>query len=197
VSAAGRPSATRRTEPPVTVRRLVPAHGLTTAAIRRAVRQALGGRPVAALNVAIVDDAQIARLHQEYMDDPSPTDVLTFDLRDDADDPAVEGEIVVSADTAYREARRRRLQPSEELTRYIIHGVLHLLGLRDATPQERRRMRREENRILDLLSGRAAPAERASLRVRKPEPARPVQTARTPKSKAGSRRSAGQQRNSL
>jgi probable rRNA maturation factor len=185
----------------VTVRRLAPAHGLTTARIRRAVQQALGGRPVAALNVAVVDDVQIARLHDEYMGDPSPTDVLTFDLRDNAGDQAVEGEIVVSADTARREARRRRLEPSEELTRYIIHGVLHLLGLQDATPQERRRMRREENRILGLLRGRVALgrvalAERVAPRAGKPEPRRPVQTARKNRSKAGPRRPAGQQRKS-
>jgi rRNA maturation RNase YbeY len=86
-----------------------------------------------------------------------PTDVLTFDLRHDPGDEAIDGEIVVSADTARREADRRGLAPVEELTRYVIHGVLHLLGMDDRTPRDRQRMRREETRILKLLAGRAVP----------------------------------------
>jgi probable rRNA maturation factor len=140
------------TKPSLTVRRLTPAEGLTSAAVIRAVRQALGDRPVAELNVAIVDDEQIARLHEEYMGDRTATDVLTFDLRDDDAQEAIEGEIVVSADTARREAKRRGLDRAEELTRYIIHGVLHLLGMDDSTTQDRQRMRREENRILKHLA---------------------------------------------
>lgn len=143
--------------PAVTVKRLVRGNPLTNARIRQAVRLTLGDRPVAELNVAIVDDERMAGLHEEFMGDNSPTDVLTFDLREDMDAEAIEGEIVVSADTARREADRRGLDPDEELTRYIIHGVLHLLGLDDHTTQERQRMRREENRVLEMLARKTAP----------------------------------------
>lgn len=142
------------TDSPVTVRRLARTRGLTSAAVVRAVRQALADRPVDQLNVAIVDDARMARLHEEYMGDASPTDVLTFDLRHDLTAEAIDGEIVVSADTARREAERRSLDEAEELTRYVIHGVLHLLGMDDAKPRDRQRMRREENRILKTLATR-------------------------------------------
>jgi probable rRNA maturation factor len=110
--------------------------------------------------VAVVDDRRIAALHERFMGDDRPTDVLTFDLRDDPEADVIEGEIVVSADTARREARRRGLSPDEELLRYVIHGVLHLCGLDDHTPAERRRMRREENRVLGRLAGGPAPAGR-------------------------------------
>jgi len=152
VSAARRSSSTRRPPPEITVRRLAPSCGLTSPRIIRAVNQARGERPLAALSIAVVDDGRMARLHQEYMADDRPTDVLTFDLRDDPESPAIEGEIVVSADTAAREAERRGLDAKEELTRYIVHGVLHLLGMDDRTPSDRRRMRREEDRVLAALA---------------------------------------------
>jgi probable rRNA maturation factor len=151
VSAAARSSKAFKSDPPVTVRRLATAGGLTSARMIRAVHQTLGDRPVAALNIAVVDDRRIARLHEEYLGDSRPTDVLTFDLRDDERSEAIEGEIVVSADTARREADRRGLDASEELIRYVIHGVLHLLGMDDKRPADRQRMRREETRILKLL----------------------------------------------
>lgn len=128
-------------------------------AILAAVRAALGGQVVRSLGLVLSDDAYIAALHERFMADPSPTDVLTFDLRDDARDPTIEGEIVVSVETACRQARRLKLPPQEETLRYFIHGVLHLLGYDDHSPAERRRMRRAENDVLQTL---ASPAGRAS-----------------------------------
>jgi probable rRNA maturation factor len=127
----------------------------------------LGDHPVISLNVAVVDDICMAELHKRYMGDPSPTDVLTFDLRDNRKSTGIEGEIVISADTARREARRRKLDEGDELLRYSIHGVLHLLGLDDRTAIGRRRMRREETRILrELRTGaaRLKPTTRKSSR---------------------------------
>jgi probable rRNA maturation factor len=96
-------------------------------------------------------------LHQRYLDDPSPTDVLTFDLRDDRRSGEIEGEIVVSVDTARREAARRRIDVKAELLRYVIHGVLHLRGMEDRTTTGRRQMRRAETTILNELSGLTKP----------------------------------------
>ena len=136
---------------------------MSAARIRGAVRGALGGRRVSSLSVAIVDDATIASLHERFLDDPSPTDVLTFDLRDDEDDSAIEGEIVVSADTARRQGGSYGRPPHEEVLRYVIHGVLHLTGLDDGTAAQRKRMRREEDRVLAGLDPRPE-AERAGRR---------------------------------
>lgn len=91
------------------------------------------------------------------MDDPNPTDVLTFDLRDD-DSDAIEGEIVVSVDTARYQADHRGLDLRDELLRYVIHGVLHLNGLDDHTTAGRRQMRKAENDVLRTLAGTDARA---------------------------------------
>ena len=78
------------------------------------------------LEVSIVSDPAIARVHEKFMDDPNPTDVITFDY----------GEIISSADTALRESNERGVSIERELALYIIHGMLHLAGYRDKTSEE-------------------------------------------------------------
>ena len=143
-----RPSANTR----ITVRRLTTANGIPTRDIVRAVRAALSRRLCRSLNIVVVDDEQIARLHGQFMADPTPTDVLAFDLRDEPTDERIEGEVIVSAETARRQGLRFRIDPGQELLRYAIHGTLHLVGHDDHTPAGRRRMRREEHRILSDLA---------------------------------------------
>lgn len=135
----------------IAVRRLVPVKGLTSPRIIRAVRATLDGRPFSSISVAIVDDAAIASLHERYLGDPSPTDVLTFDLRDDPEVDAIEGEIVVSADTARRQGKAFGQTAAMEVLRYIVHGTLHLMGYDDQTPADRKRMRGREDRLLGKL----------------------------------------------
>jgi probable rRNA maturation factor len=144
----------------ISIRRVVPAPGITDRLVRRAVRSTLGSQACRNLSVALVDDARMADLHERSFGDATPTDVLAFDLRDDPNDSSVDGEIVVSVETARREAGRRSLDPAEELLRYIIHGALHLIGEDDATLAQRRRMRVAENRILARLA-EDEPAPRA------------------------------------
>ncbi|MBJ7258986.1 MAG: rRNA maturation RNase YbeY [Chthoniobacterales bacterium] len=74
------------------------------------------------IGLVLVSDHRIAALHGEFMGDPAPTDVITF----------LHGEIVVSAETARREARRRNLRVPDEIARYAVHGLLHLAGWKDA-----------------------------------------------------------------
>lgn len=104
--------------------------------------------PIRCVNVALVGDRAMTDLHVRYLADPRTTDVLTFDLRDDADQPEIEGEIAVCVDVARRQARRWRTSVTAELLRYVVHGVLHLLGYDDDVPARQRRMRRAENRVL-------------------------------------------------
>lgn len=79
------------------------------------------------VEISIVDDDTIAHVHAEFLEDPSATDVITFPY----------GEILVSADTAARYAAEHGLSPAEELFRYIVHGLTHLHGYLDATPEQR------------------------------------------------------------
>lgn len=100
----------------------------------------------ARIGVAIVDDPAIAKLHAEYLNDPEPTDVLSFVLERSAG--VLEGEVVVSADTAKTCAPGYGCTADEELLRYVVHGTLHLVGYDDLTPKDRAVMRKKENAYL-------------------------------------------------
>ena len=82
------------------------------------------------VEISIVDDDTIAAVHAEFLNDPSPTDAITFPY----------GEILVSCDTALRYATEHALSPREELFRYMVHGLVHLHGHRDYEPADREAM---------------------------------------------------------
>ena len=90
------------------------------------------------IGIVLVSDARISALHEEFMSDPNPTDVITF----------LHGEIVISAETARREARCRGLRVAEEIARYAVHGLLHLAGWSDADARAASAMRGMQEKIL-------------------------------------------------
>ena len=92
--------------------------------------------------IAIVSDAVMARLHRDFGGVPGPTDVITFQ----------HGEIVISAETASRQARANRQPLPREIFRYIVHGLLHLNGHRDDTAAARRKMWTAQERIVQRLA---------------------------------------------
>jgi len=130
---------------------------LAARAVRAAVQAALahGGRPGLDLSVVFVDDAEIAALHGRWFDDPTPTDVISFDLGQDEPGPA--GELYVSVERARAEARARGLPLERELALYLVHGALHLCGYDDRERRERARMRAAEAAVLERLGYPAAP----------------------------------------
>lgn len=131
---------------------------------RRAVEQVIhvldahaarfqGGPPDGVLSVAFLTDRALAELHGRFLDDPTTTDVITFEA---APGLGSAGEICVSADTARTFARERKLDFSRELTLYVVHGWLHLAGYDDLQPAKKRRMRAAEARAMRLLDAAAA-----------------------------------------
>lgn len=90
------------------------------------------------ITVVLVSDRRMAALHGEFLGDASPTDVITFQ----------HGEIVISAETARREAREWREPVPREVARYAVHGLLHLAGWSDATPRSAATMRSVQEKIL-------------------------------------------------
>jgi probable rRNA maturation factor len=116
--------------------------------MRRVVRQILKDAEIAEarISIAIVDDATIAKLHEQFLDDPGPTDVLSFVLEQSPQ--MLEGEVVASADTAVAYAPTYKCSAEEELLRYVIHGSLHLVGYDDTTPKKRAVMRKMESKYL-------------------------------------------------
>lgn len=129
--------------------RVVPAARLHLAQVRAAVVRACPmvaavGRRGAVLtrlpeiSFVLVSDARIAALHGEFLGDPAPTDVITFR----------HGEVVISAETARREARRRGLRLPGEIARYAVHGLLHLAGWSDGDGRAAAEMHSVQEKIL-------------------------------------------------
>lgn len=108
----------------------------------------------ATIHVAMVNDQRIAELNQTHLNHEGPTDVLAFDLRDDhhatvGDD--LEGEIVISTDTAKRESQLLGHALEAELSLYAVHATLHLLGYTDHDPASAEKMHTMEDEILTAV----------------------------------------------
>jgi probable rRNA maturation factor len=90
------------------------------------------------IEASIVSDRAIAKVHGDFLGDPTPTDVITFH----------HGEILVSADTAARVGPAHGLAFPQELALYLIHGLMHLGGWDDHEAGEAAEMKRRQERIL-------------------------------------------------
>jgi probable rRNA maturation factor len=124
------------------------------AKVRKAIRAALRRHGVvrARISVALVNDAAMARLNRDHLGHNGPTDVLSFDLRDEASEKkAIDGEIVMSVDMAMKQARERGHAVEAELALYAVHGTLHLLGYDDRRKADAARMHAMEDEVLSSI----------------------------------------------
>lgn len=109
--------------------------------------------PPAELGVLITSDAVIHDLNRRYADEDKPTDVLSFSLREgeefvSPDEILRLGEVIISLDTAKRQAEEAGRALEAEVAHLLVHGILHLLGHDHAEPEEEREMRGREEAIL-------------------------------------------------
>jgi probable rRNA maturation factor len=116
----------------------------------------------ATISLAIVDNATIHDLNNRYLQHDFPTDVLSFLLESELDAVSLpvpkgsprgcglrlEGEIIVSAEMAKQLAAKYRWKPLDELTLYVVHGLLHLCGYDDRSSKELALMRQRESEML-------------------------------------------------
>ena len=157
--------------------------GVDVVQLRRAIRLLLQDLLEADrfdLAIYLVRSPEMAQLNQKFLQHEGSTDVITFDYADErragslpaqrarqrARDvgfanvvrqdacPALHGEIFICLDDAVSQARRFRTTWTSELVRYAVHGILHLLGHDDSRPAARRKMKREENRLVKELARR-------------------------------------------
>jgi len=110
------------------------------------------GEEGSSLSLTLVDDEAIRVLNREHRGKDKPTDVLSFPMFDDAiDDPEIDerllGDVVISIDTARRQAADYDAPVQRELYRLLIHGLLHVLGHDHEEPAERAEMEAEEKRL--------------------------------------------------
>lgn len=136
-------------------------------------------RPRAECSVLVVDDADMAALNRAYRGVAGPTDVLAFPMTEGRFGrawPDLLGDVVISAETARRQARPGRGGVRAELALLLVHGILHLVGYDHGTAEERRRMWHKQGAIL-AASGIQAPAAAGTIRAPsggRPRAARPA-----------------------
>ncbi len=111
------------------------------------------------LGVSIVGATEMARVNWQFLQHEGSTDVITFDhseTQESRKPPGsvrrIHGELYVCVDDALLQAEQFRTTWQAELLRYVVHGILHLVGYDDRTEAERRRMKREENRLMRALA---------------------------------------------
>jgi probable rRNA maturation factor len=135
---------------------------LPESGLRRLVGAVLRDQGIrgAEVGVVFVDDRAIHALNRQYRNKNRPTDVLAFRLAQSPGElsPPLLGDVVVSVETARRQARQRGIAWQQELCRYVIHGVLHLLGHEDET---RRGFARQQRLQEELLKRYAPPVSLA------------------------------------
>lgn len=126
---------------------------LDEAALENLVRAVVTaeGFEIQYLGIILADHETVLALNRDYLSHNYLTDVLSFSL-DDANEAVVDGEVYVDLDTAAERHTEFGTSFEKEARRYVIHGLLHLLGYDDATPAEKSAMRALEDRYLgDVL----------------------------------------------
>jgi probable rRNA maturation factor len=121
--------------------------------LSRHVLDGMRVHPLAELSVLLVDEAAMTELHEKWMDEPGPTDVLSFPMdelrpghmsggadEDGETDPGLLGDVVLCPAVAEKQAREAGHSTAEELELLCTHGILHLLGYDHAEPEEHREM---------------------------------------------------------
>jgi probable rRNA maturation factor len=127
------------------------------------------------LGVNLVGALEMARVNETFLQHEGPTDVITFNHAESGADsplhtggthgvtrPTLHGELYICVDVALAQAKEFDTSWQAEVVRYVVHGVLHLLGFDDLKPHLRRKMKREENRLVRRLSRRFSLAQLSS-----------------------------------
>jgi rRNA maturation RNase YbeY len=139
---------------PVSVEHDHPSLSLDEDTVERLIRHVLDAEDVSPVHVSVVlsDHDTVRRLNVTYLDHDYNTDVLSFSMRDEeASSEAVEGEVYVDLDTAQERHEDFETSFEREAYRYVVHGVLHLVGYDDATDEGQDTMRALEDEYLDAV----------------------------------------------
>lgn len=103
------------------------------------------------LNLFFVSKEEIGELHDEYFEDPTPTDCITFPLDGPEESYRVLGDVFICPTVAAEYAHKRGLDPVQECALYVVHGLLHLFGYDDIRESDRKVMKQAEKRYMEIL----------------------------------------------
>ena len=132
----------------------------TKAVNRPLLKQIIGGLLAdlevaqAEIGIHLVGAKEMARVNWQFLQHEGSTDVITFDHGSShkTGETFLNGELFVCVDDAVAQARQFKTTWQSEVVRYVVHGILHLMGHDDLKPDLRRAMKREENRCLQALA---------------------------------------------
>ena len=105
------------------------------------------GFHVGDISYVFCSDEHILNVNKEYLQHDYYTDIITFDY---TEEKRISGDIFVSLETVASNAEKFGVAYEDELYRVIIHGILHLCGINDKSPEERKIMEKEEDKALKL-----------------------------------------------
>ncbi len=100
------------------------------------------------LSYVFCNDEELLKINKEHLHHDTYTDIITFDLGDKQN--SIDGEIYISVDRTKENALAFHVKPEEELARVVFHGLLHLLGHKDKSPNDQANMRAAEEEALSL-----------------------------------------------
>lgn len=99
------------------------------------------------INYVFCSDTYLHNINIEYLNHDTLTDIITFDY---TEEKALEGEIFISIDRIEENAKDLGVEFEEELKRVMAHGILHMMGYRDKSEEEKITMRRKEDSCISL-----------------------------------------------
>jgi probable rRNA maturation factor len=105
------------------------------------------GFEISNLEINFVDEMEIKRINKEYLNHNHSTDIITFDYS--ISKKMLDSEIYISSGDAASNAKKFRVSFGEEIVRLVIHGILHLMGYSDHTEENKKVMKRLENRLFN------------------------------------------------
>ena len=125
--------------------------------IRQTVKVILGALdcPDGEISILIVDDTQIEKLNRKYFNRSGPTNVIAFPMREGEFShlsPQLLGDVVISTDTAAKEARNFGMSKEQRFKELLVHGILHLFGYDHVvSEQDARKMEKKSQELLELI----------------------------------------------
>ena len=140
----------------INAQRTLPVNTARLTRVARCALRRLQIRSQGEIAITLIDSRRMRGLNKRFLRHDRPTDVLSFRYEGEpaglprlwAGRRQVIGEILIAPAAAQAYAKRHRLSYAEELSRYVVHGLLHWVGYEDRTAVQRRRMRAREDRLL-------------------------------------------------
>ena len=122
------------------------AEAMIASAVHAAAQQQGFGR--GQIGVRLTDDATIREINREFLSHDYATDVISFGYASDRESGVIEGELVISVETAISQSVDHQQAPEKETLLYVVHGTLHIAGLDDQDDASRAEMRRAETECM-------------------------------------------------